>query len=220
MQQWGGTMNYQPERKRPEKKRREREVRDSSVAERNEVERQTVATEFRVGKTIAGSTNENRRRNLEHIAKRKKRQIRNAVITVVLLGAVVAVVIILVNYLRDIAAEREALIAVDNPMVPTVTILDENVGNNLSERTKLFVARLEKDAKDAGKEIDHVVLPFQKARELDIYFKDRGEYYKMTMERGSAVQMEDAGRMMSYLDERDLHPGYVDLRVEGKAYYK
>jgi len=220
MQQWGGTMNYRPERKRPEKKRREREVRDSSVAERNEVERQTVATEFRVGKTIAGSTNENRRRNLEHIAKRKKRQIRNAVITVVLLGAVVAVVIVLVNYLRDIAAEREALIAVDNPMVPTVTILDENVGNNLSERTKLFVARLEKDAKDAGKEIDHVVLPFQKARELDIYFKDRGEYYKMTMERGSAVQMEDAGRMMSYLDERDLHPGYVDLRVEGKAYYK
>lgn len=220
MQQWGGTMNYRPERKRPEKKRREREVRDSSVAERNEVERQTVATEFRVGKTIAGSTNENRRRNLEHIAKRKKRQIRNAVITVVLLGAVVAVVIILVNYLRDIAAEREALIAVDNPMVPTVTILDENVGNNLSERTKLFVARLEKDAKDTGKEIDHVVLPFQKARELDIYFKDRGEYYKMTMERGSAVQMEDAKRMMGYLDERDLHPGYVDLRVEGKAYYK
>ena len=220
MQQWGGTMNYRPEKKRPKEKRRERIVREPSVAQRGEVERETVATEFRVGKTIAGSANESRKRNLEHIANRKRRQVRNVIITVILLGAVVATMILLVNYFRDIAAEREALTAVDNPMVPTVTILDENVGNNLSERTKLFVARLEKDAKDSGKEIDHVVLPFQKARELDIYFKDRGEYYKMTMERGSAVQMEDAERMMRYLDGKDLRPSYVDLRVEGKAYYK
>lgn len=220
MQQWGGTMNYRPEKRRPKEKRREREARDASVAQRGETERQTVATEFRVGKTIAGSANESRKRNLEHIANRKKRQIRNAIITIILLGAVAAISIALVNYFRDLAAEREALLAEDNPVVPTVTIVDENVGNNLSERAKLFVARIEKDAKDSGLEVDHVVLPFQKARELDVYFKNRGEYYKMTMERGSAVQVEDAGRMMRFLDERDLHPGYVDLRVEGKAYYK
>ena len=220
MQQWGGTMNYRPEKKRPEKKRRERETRDASVAQRSETERQTVATEFRVGKTIAGSANENRQRNLEHIANRKKKQIRNAIITVALLGAAIAIVIALAGYLRDLAAEREALIQEDDPLTPTVTIVDENVGNNLSERAKLFVARLEKDAKDYNLEIDHVVLPYQKARELDIYFKDRGEYYKMTTERGSAVQMEDAERMIRYLDEKGLHPSYVDLRVEGKAYYK
>lgn len=220
MQQWGGTMNYRPEKKRPEKKRRERETRDASVAQRSETERQTVATEFRVGKTIAGSANENRQRNLEHIANRKKKQIRNAIITVALLGAAIAIVIALAGYFRDLAAEREALIQEDNPLTPTVTIVDENVGNNLSERAKLFVARLEKDAKDYNLEIDHVVLPYQKARELDIYLKDRGEYYKMTTERGSAVQMEDAERMIRYLDEKGLHPSYVDLRVEGKAYYK
>ena len=220
MQQWGGTMNYRPEKKRPEKKRRERETRDASVAQRSETERQTVATEFRVGKTIAGSANENRQRNLEHIANRKKKQIRNAIITVALLGAAIAIVIALAGYFRDLAAEREALIQEDNPLTPTVTIVDENVGNNLSERAKLFVARLEKDAKDYNLEIDHVVLPYQKARELDIYFKDRGEYYKMTTERGSAVQMEDAERMIRYLGEKGLHPSYVDLRVEGKAYYK
>ena len=220
MQQWGGTMNYRPEKKRPETKRRERETRDASVAQRSETERQTVATEFRVGKTIAGSANENRQRNLEHIANRKKKQIRNAIITVALLGAAIVIVIALAGYFRDLAAEREALIQEDNPLTPTVTIVDENVGNNLSERAKLFVARLEKDAKDYNLEIDHVVLPYQKARELDIYFKDRGEYYKMTTERGSAVQMEDAERMIRYLDEKGLHPSYVDLRVEGKAYYK
>ena len=42
----------------------------------------------------------------------------------------------------------------------------------------------------------------------------------MTSERGSAVQIEDAERMMRYLDGKGLTPEYVDLRVEGKAYYK
>ena len=57
---------------------------------------------------------------------------------------------------------------------------------------------------------------------MDIYHTGAlaPERHKMTMERGSAVQMEDAERMMRYLDGKDLHPGYVDLRVEGKAYYK
>ena len=68
--------------------------------------------------------------------------------------------------------------------------------------------------------VDHVVLPFQKAREIHVYFADRNEYYKMTMERGSTVQVEDAERMVRYLDKKSLTPEYVDLRVEGKAYYK
>ena len=42
----------------------------------------------------------------------------------------------------------------------------------------------------------------------------------MSSERGSAVQVEDAGRMMRYLDGEGLKPDYVDLRVGGKAYYK
>ena len=53
-----------------------------------------------------------------------------------------------------------------------------------------------------------------------VYFDGRKEYYKMTSERGSAVQIEDAERMMRYLDGKALAPEYVDLRVEGRAYYK
>ena len=42
----------------------------------------------------------------------------------------------------------------------------------------------------------------------------------MTIERGSTVQVEDAERRMRYLDSKELAPEYVDIRVEGKAYYK
>ena len=68
--------------------------------------------------------------------------------------------------------------------------------------------------------IEHVVLPRQKAREIDIYMEGRVEYYKMSLDRSSAVQAEDMHRMTLYLDQKELHPGYVDLRVEGKAYFK
>ena len=68
--------------------------------------------------------------------------------------------------------------------------------------------------------IDRVVLPAQKAREIRVFITERGEYYKMSLDRGSAVQAEDLARMRHYLEEKGISPSYVDLRVEGRAYYK
>ena len=79
---------------------------------------------------------------------------------------------------------------------------------------------LEGDVRDMGQEIDHVVLPFQKAREVVVFLKGREEYYKLSLDRGTAVQSEDMARMLNYLDEAQLKVSYVDLRVEGRAYYK
>lgn len=47
-----------------------------------------------------------------------------------------------------------------------------------------------------------------------------GYYFKMNIDRGSGVSVEDAVKMVKYLSERDLHPSYVDVRVEGKAFYR
>lgn len=216
MKQWGGDQNYRPEKKSSvEKKARRSDPRESAAETKNKTER-----DYRVGKTIAGATNNARKRNLEHIAARKKQQRKNAVIVLCILIILVSVGIVLANYIAQKAAEREAALAEENPVEPTVAIVDENVGNNVSSRTKVFVARLEADAKDYNLKIDHVVLPFQKAREVLVYFDGRKEYYKMSSERGSAVQIEDADRMMRYLDGKGITPEYVDLRVEGKAYYK
>ena len=166
-------------------------------------------------------TNNARQRNLEHIAMRKKQQRKNAIIVISVLTAIVVVVVFLTNEISaQIAEHREQEQASPYLTEPTVTIVDENVGQNISTRVKTFVARLEADAKDYGLAVDHVTLPFQKAREILVYFVGRNEYYKMTTERGSTVQIEDAERMMRYLDGKSIAPEYVDLRVEGKAYYK
>lgn len=216
MKQWGGDQNYRPEKKPSEDKKARRSVSHETAPEtKNKTER-----DYRVGKTIAGATNNARKRNLEHIAARKKQQRKSALIALCILIIAGSLVIFAVNFISQKAAEREAALMKENPVEPTVAIVDENVGNNISSRTKVFVARLEADAKEYNLKIDHVVLPFQKAREILVFFDGRKEYYKMTSERGSAVQIEDAERMMRYLDGKALTPEYVDLRVEGKAYYK
>lgn len=215
MKQWGGDQNYRPEKKSSNTKKTKRSATRETVDVKNKTER-----DYRVGKTIVGATNNARKRNLEHIAARKKQQRKNVLIVACVLIIIAAVGIVLGNYISGKAAEREAALVKENPVEPTVAIIDENAGNNISSRTKVFVARLEADAKDYNLELDHVVLPFQKAREILVFFEGRKEYYKMSSERGSTVQIEDAERMIRYLDSKSLSPEYVDLRVEGKAYYK
>ena len=45
-------------------------------------------------------------------------------------------------------------------------------------------------------------------------------YFKVSLDRGTGVTAEDISRMLKYLQDRGLTPGYVDVRVEGKAYYQ
>lgn len=213
MKQWGGDLNYRPEKKAAKKKRSASVASTSPIAEKSE-------RDYRVGKTIAGATNNARQRNLEHIANRKKKQRRNAIITILILAVIAVFAVLITQYVNEKIAEHEAQLAVANPTEPTVPIVDESVGTGASTRVKVFVARLENDAKEKGLAVDHVVLPFQKAREILVYFTGRNEYYKMSVARNSAVQVEDAERMMRYLDSKELAPEYVDIRVEGKAYYK
>jgi hypothetical protein len=215
MKQWGGDQNYRPEKKSSNTKKTKRSATRETVDVKNKTER-----DYRVGKTIVGATNNARKRNLEHIAARKKQQRKNVLIVACVLIIIAAVGIVLGNYISGKAAEREAALVKENPVEPTVAIIDENAGNNVSSRVKDFVANLESDVINTSLKIDRVILPANMARELRIYLSGRTEFYKMSIDRGSAVQAEDMERMVKYLDENGITPEYVDLRVEGKAYYK
>ena len=175
---------------------------------------------YRVGRTYAGDAQINREEKMARAADRKRRDVKNIATVVGVMLIVILIVVVVANYIANIVAEREAMIAPAPPLEPSTMIVDENLGENVSRRVKDFVARLEDDVALYSMRIDHVVLPLQKAREVDIYMEGRAEYYKMSLDRDSAVQAEDMHRMTLYLDQKELHPGYVDLRVEGKAYYK
>lgn len=103
---------------------------------------------------------------------------------------------------------------------PTVNIVDESGSGYVTERMKEYVGMLEADLRDLGVKMTRAVVPAGKTREVDVYLEGRDEYYKCNLDRGTGVTAEDVVRMREYLVANGLTPGYVDVRVEGKAYYK
>lgn len=87
-------------------------------------------------------------------------------------------------------------------------------------RMREYIIQLEEDFKVLGYTVTKVILPATTSRELYVDLAGETMYFKVSMDRGAAVTVEDAVRMMKYLREKDLHPEYVDVRIEGKAYYK
>lgn len=172
-----------------------------------------------VGRTIAGRV-EKAESDSERLAARKKvksRKLFGAIVGVVIaLGLVIFVLIQMHNFLMPV----EVIEVTEMKYEPTVEIVDESSSGYVTERMREYVGRLERDLGDLRHKVVRAVVPSGKTREIDIYLEGRDEYYKCNMDRGTAVTAEDIEVMVRYLAEHDLHPGYVDVRTEGKAYYR
>jgi|LSQX01.3.fsa_nt_gb hypothetical protein len=175
---------------------------------------------FKTGKTIIGARGRERAVELERIERRKKARLKRGVVWAII-GALTVVAVIWVGLVVvDVLNDWQKVETIKEEVwAPTTEVVSEG-GGQVSVRVNEFVARLEQDFSDFGHVVARVVLPLNMMREADVYVEGRKEYYKMSIDRGSAVQVEDAERMMRYLDERGIEANYVDLRVEGKAYYK
>lgn len=103
----------------------------------------------------------------------------------------------------------------------TAQIVDEDERGQISTRMREYIAQLEQDFLDLGYRVVKVTLPTGMTRTLYIDLNGiEGVYFKVNLDRGTAVTAEDAVRMLDYLQKHDLHPAYVDVRTQGKAYYQ
>ena len=206
-----------------QKRKQDDELETLPPRRRRGDESKTKANEsFRIGRTIAGESRQKRQAELERADEHKRQNRKKRIIITLVVGFLLILSFLLLKIFMQVAADREAerLTTEAQALTPTVDIVDENRSESVSSRVTEFVARLEQDAARYGLEVDHVVLPFQKAREVRVYLKNHDEYFKMTIDRSSAVQAEDMSRMVQYLYSRNIDCEYVDLRVEGRAYYK
>lgn len=106
------------------------------------------------------------------------------------------------------------------PKALQAQFVDEDNRGQISGRMQEYLILLEEDFHDLGYTVTRMTLPTGSSREVYVDFAEREGYVKVSIDRGSAVSAEDAVRMFHYLDERDLHPAYIDVRLPGKAYYK
>lgn len=173
---------------------------------------------MRVGRTIAQEW-ERQESESERLAARKKQK-THKIIKLLSVTAILGIAIVLAGMeFGGWLERREKIEAAKNAPQPTVHIIDEN-GTGITARMKEYVAQIEGDFRDLGYTVDRAVVPAGKSREIHLFLEGYDFYIKFNIDRGTAVSAEDTDRMIKYLSEKELHPEYIDVRVEGKGYYK
>ena len=173
---------------------------------------------MKLGRTIAGGREvaESELARQKLLEKReKKKKIQLLLLSCVIIVIIIAGAILIQNAVKKVPTIDKHVET--EKFTPSVEIVDEDGSNYVTERTKQYVGLMEKDAKDSNLKIKKVIIPSGKAREVDIYFEGRDEFYKC---RGTAESVEDVVRMINFLSKQGVKVSYVDVRLEGRAYYK
>lgn len=178
--------------------------------------------QIRTGQTIAEKRErlETASERLEARKKSKKQKTwRVFLVTSLFLAMIVALISLIMTVLNG--SKEELVAVVEVPYKPTVEVIDEDAaatGGVLSGRMSEYIGQAESDFRDLGYQPIKVVIPTGKMREVDFYLEDYSGAIKMTIDRETGVSVEDADRMIKYLDGGEFE--YIDVRVEGKGYWK
>ena len=93
--------------------------------------------------------------------------------------------------------------------------------SGITTRMKNYIGQAEVDFRDLGYIPEKAVIPSGSIREVDFYLKDQPGYVKMIIDRDTAPSVEDADRLLRYLKGQNVGQfEYIDVRLEGKAYWK
>lgn len=107
---------------------------------------------------------------------------------------------------------------------PTIEIINEAAGvtgDKITSRMKEYIGRIENCLKEKGYQPQKAVIPSSGIREVRLYLDGYEGFIKTIIDRDPAISAEDADRMIRYLKERGVEDfRYIDVRTDGKAYWK
>lgn len=193
--------------------------------------RENRQSTFKMGRTIGEKREKLETRNEREAARKKdkKRQDRRVVFVCLGFAALVAILAALA-FICFGNGEPDAPAQVPEPdeavavvTAPTVEIVDEDdaSGSHISSRMRAYIGQAEADFRDLGYTPVRAVIPHGAIREIDFYLDGHPGYVKFTLDRDTAVSVEDADRMYRYLAEAGIAEfTYIDVRIGGKAYWK
>lgn len=180
----------------------------------------------KVGRTIGEQREKLETKNERNAARKqdKKRQFRRTLLTIIgfllLIGALIFLCFFFVGSgePEPIATPVEVV-----TIQPTIEVVDEDAsaGGHLTSRMQSYIGQAEQDFRDLGYKPVKAVVPSGAVREVDFYLEGQPGFIKMTIDRGSAVSVEDADRMLRYLASQGTNTfQYIDVRLEHKAFWK
>ncbi len=109
---------------------------------------------------------------------------------------------------------------------PAVKVIDQsgikidNGGVIASNRFLGFLGRIVSLINESGVgQVEKITIPAGVTRQVDIYLKGRAYPIKTNVDRDPAQQVEDMKKVLDFLNQRDITPQYIDVRVSGRAFY-
>ncbi len=89
-----------------------------------------------------------------------------------------------------------------------------------SKRFLGFVGRVIGESDKAGYTVRTATIPSLTTRQVRITVKGVRPYFTFSVDRPPAEQVEDMTRIIRYLRKKGISARYVDVRVQGKAFYR
>ncbi len=178
------------------------------------------------GRTIAEKRERLETANERSIArkkdkKKKKFRVFFTSLCFIVLGLALA---FLYHNFSSIQASINELTEINDDYTPTIQIIDEDASatdGKITSRMSSFIGQVERDFRDLSYIPVKAVIPTNTIREVDFYLEGYGGCIKTTIDRGSAVSVEDADRLIRYLKAQGINDfTYIDVRIEHKAYWK
>ena len=155
---------------------------------------------------------------------KRKRTIRIVTVSALFLALVATLGLLIRNFINQEREEilPESTVVISKDYTPTIEIIDENQsGHGITKRMKEYIGMAESDFRDLGYKAVKAVLPAGSIREVDLYLENQPGYIKMIIDRDAAVSVEDADRMIRYLANQGVTEyAYIDVRIDGRAYWK
>lgn len=176
------------------------------------------------GRTI-GEAREQLETKRERAAARKKDKQKKALrISITTIGFVLLAVILglftvkLVSDSKTEPVNEEIDITIYQP---TVEIVEEDATHQITNRMTSYIGQAEADFRALGYTPSKVVVPSGSIRTIHFYLNGYTGYVKMTIDRETAVSVEDTDRLIRYLVAQGITDfEYLDTRTPGKAFWK
>lgn len=99
-------------------------------------------------------------------------------------------------------------------------ILPESGQAIASNRFLGFVGRAVGLSKAQGYTVTQVAIPAATTRQVELRLEGIGYPIKLSIDRAVGEQVEDMARSIHWFQQRNQSPQYIDVRVEGKAFYR
>ena len=108
---------------------------------------------------------------------------------------------------------------------PSVKITDDSGaapvdGVAASARFLTFVGQVTANLAKNGATVERVVIPRGAVRYVDFYLQGRNYPFMAQIDRNASSQAADILAMAKYLDDNNIAPSYVDVRVAGKGFWR